>query len=140
MSTFIMTPTYLSDVEDILKDPVTGQWVIPQLIFNTISTFTNPLNTTIDPLNDDPSYHRKVTEYFHTKLPEKWLYSAPAYRSLLKYFKISKHDSKVTVELLTDPDKAKESDINIENEKYIFKFIEKYFATEKFENNTSSTL
>jgi len=124
-----MTPTNLSDVEDILRDPITGQWTIPRLVLNT--AVINPL-WDIDPLNDDPNYQRRVVEYYHTKLTEKWLYSAPIYRSLLKYFKATKRGSEVTVELISNPEKESESNITSETEKYVFKFIEKYFITEHF--------
>lgn len=127
-----MTPTYLSDVENILKDPVTGRWVIPQITFNTGIYPYGRTQFDIDPLNDDVSYHHKVADYFHTKLTEKWLYSAPAYRSLLKYFKVTKSGDKVTVELIADKDQAGKHKVEQSEEKFVFKFIEKYFATDKF--------
>jgi len=131
MSSFIMTPTNIDDLESIFKNPITGQWTIPVLTFNT--SILNPFYQEIDPLNNDPRYQDRVIEHFYTKLTEKWLYRDPLFRSLLKYFKVEKSGDKGTVSLISDPNKTTDiSKISDDDSKFIFKYIEKYFITKRF--------
>jgi hypothetical protein len=127
MTSFLTTPQIASDIIDIIIDPLTNRWTIPRLIINTRPQY---LFDNIDPLNENKQYHKETSHHFYVKLKEKWLYSVPEYRSLVKYFKTTKSGDKITVELLESVD-AK-SNVELENEKYVFKFIEKYLISEKF--------
>lgn len=131
MATFYLTPTNIDDLYFTLRDPITGRWTIPVLTFNPI--LKSPYYGEIDVLNTDPQYQNKVIDYFCTKLTEKWLFKDPIYKSLLKYFKISKSKEAGEVTLISDPDKISESNISHEDDnKYVFKYIEKYFITRRF--------
>jgi hypothetical protein len=130
MSTFIITPTNVDYLESILKDPITGRWTIPVLTYNP--RIINPYFGEIDPLNEDPRYHDKVINYFYTKLTEKWLFKEPIFRKLLKYFKVEKTADQGTVSLVKSLDKLSETTPDEISRKYILKYIEKYFITERF--------
>lgn len=129
MSEFIITPTNVDFLESIFRHPVTGKWTIPILTFNT--SLVNPFFNQVDPLNDDPKYQKSVTDNFYLRLKEKWLYKEPIFRSLLKYFKVEKSGDEIKVSLISDPDKISDSQ-NRDNDKYIFRYIEKYFITKRF--------
>jgi len=126
---FVLTPTNIDDLYFTLRDPITGKWTIPILTFNPV--ITSPYYDEVDILNDDPIYQNKVIDYFCTKLTEKWLFKDPIYKSLLKYFKVSKTDGKGTIELISNSDNANH-DIDKDDHKFIFKYIEKYFVTRRF--------
>ncbi len=130
MSTFIMTPTNIDDYDWILRDPITGKWTIPTLTFNPL--ILNPYYYELDPLNSNPAYQKKTIDYFHTKLTEKWLYKEPIYRSLLKYFKISKKGEEGKVILVSDLDKISESNVPKDDYKHVLKYIEKFFINRRF--------
>lgn len=132
MSEFIITPTNVDFLESILRNPITGKWTIPILTFNT--GWINPFYGQIDPLNDDPKYQKSVSDNFYLRLKEKWLYKDPIFRSLLKYFRVEKSGDEIKVSLISDPDKISESQLNKEFDKYIFRYIEKYFITRRFIN------
>ena len=132
MSDFIMTPTNIDYLETIFRDPITGRWSIPLLTFNLSNR--NPFYFDIDPLNDDPNYRRNVVNHFYTRLTEKWLYKAPIFKKLLKYFKVEKNGETGKVSLIDDPDKTVDIKINNEYKNYIFRYIEKVFITKKLVN------
>lgn len=127
MSGFVITPTNIDYFENILRDPISGRLTIPFLTFNT--NYLNPFYSDLDPLNEDPSYHKSVIDHFYLRLKEKWLYKEPIFRSLLKYFKVEKDGDEGKVSLISDPDKAAENKDNEQYRKYILKYIEKYFIT-----------
>uniref|UniRef100_A0A6C0LT96 Uncharacterized protein n=1 Tax=viral metagenome TaxID=1070528 RepID=A0A6C0LT96_9ZZZZ len=127
-----MTPTNVDDYAWLLRDPITGKWIMPTLTFNP--RIVTPYFE-VDYLNEDPVYKARVIDHIHTRLTEKWLYADPIFRKLLKYFKIEKKNDKGEVSLITDLEKT--SDINKfekEDRRYIFKYIEKYFISEHFVN------
>lgn len=131
MSTFIMTPTNVDYLESLFRDPVTGKWYIPVLTFDT--RIVNPYYREADPLNDDPSYQARVVNHFYTRLTEKWLYKEPMFRSLLKYFQVEKSGNKGTVSLVANEDRLSDiKNFSEEDIMHIFKYIEKYFITERF--------
>jgi hypothetical protein len=130
MSTLLITPTNIDDYDWIFKNPVSGKWTIPVLEFNPL--IFNPFYLEIDPLNVDPRYQNRTIDYFHTKLTEKWLYRDPMFRSLLKYFHVTKKGDKGTVTLISDPEKVSKEKLTEDEEKYIFKYIEKFFITKRF--------
>lgn len=130
MSTFLITPTNIDDYDWIFKNPVTGQWTIPVMDFNPL--VLNPFYYEIDPLNSDLQYQNRTIDYFYTKLTEKWLYKDSLFRSLLKYFHVSKKNDKGTITLISDPDKISESNILEDDYKHVLKYIEKFFITRRF--------
>lgn len=127
--TFYLTPTNIDDLYFVLRDPHTGKWTIPILTFN--STITSPYYNEIDILNDDTLYQNKIIDYFCIQLTEKWLFNNHIYKSLLKYFKVSKIENSGTVSLISSTDKTSDTSSDVDN-KYIFKYIEKYFITRRF--------
>src|SRR5579872_5579346 len=104
MTTMLITPTNIDDYDWIFKNPITGKWTIPVLEFNPL--IVNPFYYEIDPLNVDPQYQNQTIDYFRTKLTEKWLYHNPLFKSLLKYFHVTKKGDKGSVTLITDPEKV----------------------------------
>jgi len=130
MTSFVITPTNIDYLDSLFRDPITGKWVIPILTFNPM--IPNPYFQDIDPLNNDPRYQKRVVDNIYMRLTEKWLYKEPRFRSLLKYFVVEKSGNKGTVSLITNPDKASEAKVNEDDRKHIFKYIEKYFITERF--------
>lgn len=130
MSTFIYTPTNIQYLDSLFRNPISGRWEIPVLRFNT--RFVNPFFGEVDSLNEDHLYQKRVIDHYYTLLTEKWLYGRPLYRSLLKYFKVSKDGDKGTVSLITNPDKLSESNVTKDDEKYVFHYIETHFITLKF--------
>ena len=123
MSTFIVTPTNYELITDLVRDPVSGLWVMPVLEFNP--RVVNPYYGEIDLMNEDPNYQNRVIEYFYTKLTEKWLTNSSEFRKLLKYFKVEKTDDKGTVSLIDDVDKAKDTTKDDLDKRYIFRYIKK---------------
>ena len=131
MSEFIITPTNTDFLEQIFKNPITGKWTIPILTFNT--KYLNPYFGEIDYLNNDPKYHKRVINYFYFGLVEKWLYRDPAFRKLLKYFRVVKNGSEGTVQLSENIDPSPdENKISEADRKYVFKYIDKVFITKRF--------
>lgn len=130
MSTFIVTPTNIDYLYSLFRNPITGKWEIPILTFNP--RIINPFLGEIDPLNEDRRYQDRVVDHFYTRLTERWLYRDPLFKSLLKYFKVDKKGDHGTVSLISDPDKIKESNISPDDNRYVFKYIEKYFITRRF--------
>jgi hypothetical protein len=130
MSTMLITPTNIDDYDWIFRNPVTGKWTIPVLEFNPL--IPNPFYLELDPLNSDPRYHNRTIDYFHTKLTEKWLYKDPMFKSLLKYFHVSKKGDKGGVSLITDPEKLSKEKLSDDEEKYVLRYIEKFFITRRF--------
>lgn len=128
MNNFIVTPTNIDYLESIFKNNVTGRWEIPVMTFNPI--ILNPFLSEIDPLNEDKRYHERVINYFYTKLTEKWLYKDAGFRKLLKYFNVEKagENSIITLKRRVEKDDKSVDEIT---RKYIFKYIEKYFITER---------
>lgn len=129
MSEFILTPTNIDFIESIFRNPITGKWTIPILTFNT--SFISPYYGEVDPLNEDVSYQRAVIDHFYMRLTEKWLYKDNTFKSLLKYFKVTKDGNEGKVSLIEDPDKIVDTKTNMEYQKYIFQYIEKYFVTKR---------
>lgn len=129
MSGFVVTPTYADNIQNIVKDPVTGKWYIPKLVIH----YDMP-NNVLNSINEDPSYRHKVIEYFYTKLTEKWLFGNPSYQSLIKYFRAKKMGDRVEVEIIPYGTVLTETEKNDQKElkHFIFKFIEKHFATKSF--------
>jgi len=134
MASFILTPTNIDDLNFVLRNPITGEWTIPVLTFNP--QIANPYYKEIDVLNDDPRYHDRVIDHFYIRLTEKWLFKKALFKKLLKYFKVTVKDNKGTVTLISDPDKVSESNVNEDNQKYVLKYIEKYFITHRFVEKT----
>lgn len=130
MTEFIITPTNLDLLESIFRNPITGRWSIPILTFNT--TFINPFYSEVDPLNEDPQYQQRVIDHFYMRLTEKWLYKDPAFRKLLKYFKVEENGNEGKISLIDNIDNVREIDKQMKYWKHIFKYIEKYFITKKF--------
>ena len=131
MSEFIITPTNVDFLEQVFRNPITGRWTIPILTFNT--RYTSPYLGEIDPLNQDPRYHKRVVEHFYFRLTEKWLFKDPAFRKLLKYFKVDKNGEEGTVRLVSSPDLIdKTTTVSDHDRKYIFRYIEQYFITKRF--------
>lgn len=129
MSEFIVTPTNIDLLESLFRNPRTGRWVIPILTFNT--NYINPYFGESDPLNDDPNYQKSVIDNFYLRLKEKWLYKAPIFRSLLKYFIVEETGDKGTVKLVDDPDQVSNSITNEKYKNHIYKYIEKYFISRR---------
>ncbi len=73
-----------------------------------------------------------MIDHFYIRLKEKWLYHNPLFKSLLKYFKIEKKDNEGKVSLITRIDEKPDDKLNDEYQKYIFKYIEKFFITRRF--------
>jgi len=129
MSSFIMTPTDIDDLSFILKNPITNKWSIPILTFNPLY---NPYYREIDVLNEDRQYQNRVIDHFYIRLTEKWLFRKAIFKKLLKYFKVNKTNNEGTVSLISDPDNVPSSGIKDEDNKFVFKYIEKYFITRRF--------
>lgn len=130
-SSFIVTPTNIDFLESVFRNPITNQWTMPIMYFNP--NYLSPFYTTLNPLNDDPTYQKRVVEYFYMKLTEKWLYTEPIFRKLLKYFKIEEKNNKGSVILITNlDDVVVHNPENKKYKKYIFKYIEKYFINKHF--------
>lgn len=129
MSTFIYTPTNVDDYDWLFRNPANGKWTIPKLVFNPL--VVNPYYQ-VDPLNEDVGYQNKVIDHFYTRLTEKWLYSDPTFKGLLKYFKVKKNGEKGSVMLISKPSDASESNVSEDDKKHVFRYIEKYFITERF--------
>jgi hypothetical protein len=130
MSSFVLTPTNVDYLESLFYDPITGQWFVPTLVYNT--AYISPFFKESDPLNEDPRYQDKVIDHFWIKLTEKWLYKDPIFTSLLKYFHVTKEGEtgKITLNNVnekTDIEKLTESD-----KMHILKYIEKFFITRRF--------
>lgn len=134
MSSFIMTPTNIDLINSLVKDPITGRWIIPILTFNT--RYINPYYGEVDPLNEDYRYQEKVIDHFYVRLSEKWLFREPIFRKLLKYFKVERSGDKGTVSLIQNPEKTSDNEINEDDRKFVFKYIDKYFVTERFVEKT----
>jgi hypothetical protein len=130
MTEFILTPTNLDFFNAIFRNPISGKWTIPVLTFNT--RFINPYYGEVDLLNEDSAYQRSVIDHFYMRLTEKWLYKDSAFKSLLKYFKVEKDGDEGKVSLIDDPDHVINTASNMEYQKYIFRYIEKYFITKRF--------
>lgn len=130
MGDFIMTPTNIDLFDNLFRNPVTGQWSIPILTFNT--AYNNPYYTIADPLSDDPAYQKRVIENLYMRLTEKWLYKAPVFRKLLKYFKIDKNGEEGVVKLISRLSDASEDNVDMNYKKYVFQYIEKHFITKRF--------
>lgn len=126
---YVITSSYLSLLDLLFRNSVTGNFYLPAYTFN--ATAVNPFINDISPLNTDPHYRKNVVRNFHTRLVEKWLYKEPIYRSLLKYFKVSRNGDMGEISLISDPDKPVDKH-KPEDERYILRYIEKYFAKKKF--------
>ena len=129
MSEFIMTPSNIDFLESVFRSPITGNWTIHILTFNT--NIASPYYNEVDPLNEDPQYQKSVIDHFYVRLTEKWLYKEPIFRSLLKYFNVEKEGDEGKVSLITDVDKVSNEKLNKQYSKYVFKYIEKYFITKR---------
>lgn len=123
----INTPTDLSELDFLFRDPVTGLWKLPVWTFNT-ATFGYDR----DPLNEDRNYQYKVMDHFYFRLKEKWLYHSEKFLGLLKYFTVKHDGDKIIVSLIDDLDKVSEKNINYADKKYIFRFIENTYVKKKF--------
>lgn len=137
MNSFVMTPTEIEVYSSVFRDPITGKWTIPVLTFNT--NVLNPFYVESDPLQNDPKYRKLVVDNIHTRLTEKWLYTYASFRSLCKYFIVDTAGNKGTVSMITNPDDASKFSnrkLTDSEEMYIFRYIEKYFATKKFVEST----
>lgn len=131
MSLFtIKSAITLDDYNWIIRDPISNQITTPVLLFNP--TFKNPFHHEIDILNDDRMYQARVIDHFNLLLSEKWLYKKPIFKRLLKYFQVSKKGDSGKVQFITDPDNIPKTQHSPEDEKYIFRFIEKYIITRNF--------
>jgi hypothetical protein len=130
MSSFVITPGNIDDINFVIKDPLTGKWSIPILTFNPLF---NPYYSEIDVLNEDRRYQDRVIDHFHTRLTEKWLFKKPIFKKLLKYFEVEKKDNHGTVKLVSDPENIKSGkSVSDEDKKFILKYIDKYFITRRF--------
>lgn len=132
MSEFFITPTNVDFLESILRDPLTGRWIIPVLTFDT--RYTNPYYGEVDPLNENYMYQEKVIDHFYFRLKEKWLYKDPSFRKLLKYFVVEKNENKGSVSVVSNIDKVPSElpKINEEYRKFIFKYIEEHFISKAY--------
>lgn len=134
MGEFIVTPTNVDLLENIFRNSITGKWTIPILTFNT--NFTNPYYQNLDPLNNNKEYQKSVISYFYLKLTEKWLFKEPIFRSLLKYFRVEKNGTTGKIYLISDKknisNEFNTKDTDSSDDKYIFKYIEKYFISKHF--------
>lgn len=129
MTEFIITPTNVDYLESIFRNPISGNWTIPILTFNT--NYMNPYYDN-NPLNSDPKYQKRVIDNFYMRLTEKWLYKNPIFSSLLKYFKIEKSGDEGRVSLISNIKEASNENYDKGDRKHIFKYIEKVFISKKF--------
>jgi hypothetical protein len=114
--------------DTLLFDPVTGRYVVPLYRFDF---GMRPFMDDGGPLNRDPRYQKEVIRNIYHRLTEKWLYSDPMYKSLLKYFKVEKKGSDGVVTMITDPDNINKAP-GKDTRDHVFKYIEKYIITRRF--------
>jgi hypothetical protein len=133
MTNFVLTPTYYEIIDTVLKkDPITGQWSIPRMIFDH-----NPMSVPLysksysESLDQNTKYQKKILKNIYTRLTEKWLRRDVVFKKLLKYFNVEEKNGKLTVSLITDIDKPSKTQISDLYSEYIFAYMEKIFITKK---------
>lgn len=126
---FILTPNDLAYFNSMFRNPVTGRWTIPTMMFNT--QYASPYFNHSDPLNNDPAYQKTVIDNIYVRLTEKWLYKDPVFLSLLKYFDVTIDGNQGSIRLIDDPDNIT-SKSNMKYSRHILKYINEYFVTKHF--------
>lgn len=130
MTTFLMTPTNIDDYDWILKNPILNKFTIPVIKYDL--RVPNPFAIDIDPLNHDKRYQEQTIDYFYTKLTERWLYKDPIFKSLIKYFKITKNKNEGEITLVSDPSHISRTNVSEEDYKHVLRYINKIFITKRF--------
>ncbi len=137
MSFIINKPVEITYSDILIQDPITKKWGFPSLTFD-FTTFTPYTKFDIDPLNEDKYYIKSVIRNIRERLREKWLHNDEIFIKLLKYFKVVKKGdgNSGEISLVDNPDKLSNTHENLQYKKFIFKYIEKVFLTDKFVKRT----
>lgn len=130
MSNFITTPTNIDIYGTVFRNPITGRWEFPVYSFDL--DVINPFVNSVDVLNNDRRYQKKVADSIYVSLTETWLYKKHNFKKLLKYFRIVEAGGEGQVHLIDNLDDAKMSEMNNKYRKHILMYIEKYFISRKF--------